>query len=154
MKYRLIIAPFILLIIIAACNKDKFTTKPQLKIKSVSTDVVPVGGSVRYTLEFTDKEGDVNDSLFVKKVRLNRNVVPTNLDSFWTTIPSFPKNTQGEFLVDLNYQTILSALSPPSVPGNPQKKESDTLVIKFLARDKEGNKSDTVTSQQIVVLRL
>jgi hypothetical protein len=152
MKFKFI-APVILLLIIAACNKDKFTTKPQLKIKSVSTDVVPFNSGISFTLEFTDKEGDVNDSLFVKKVRLNQRVVATNLDSFWTTIPTFPKHTEGEFLVDLNYQTILSALQPPTVPGNPQEFEPDTLVVKFLARDKEGNKSDTVTSQQIVVIR-
>lgn len=53
----------------------------------------------------------------------------------------------------MNYQTILSATSPLPVIGNPTQKESDTLVVKFLVRDKGGNKSDTVTSEEIVVIR-
>lgn len=84
--------------IIAGCGKDKFQTKPQIKIKSPDKrTVVSFNGSIRFIIEFTDKEGDVTDSLFVKKVRLNRRVTPTNLDSFWNTIPDFPKNEKGSF---------------------------------------------------------
>lgn len=152
MKLKLII-PAALLIIVTACSKDKFTTAPQIEINSMSTSIVPPNSGIRFTIGFRDKEGDLTDSLFVKKVRLNQRKVQTNLDSFWTEIPDYPKFSQGEFLVDLNYQTIISAIFPPTVPGNPQQKESDTLVVKFLAKDKAGNKSDTVTSERIVVLR-
>lgn len=152
MKIKQII-PIAFILIIAACSKDKFTTEPQIEIKSMSTDVVPPNSGIRFTIEFRDKEGDMNDSLFVKKVRLNKRVVETNLDSFWTKIPEFPKHTQGEFLVDLNYQSIISATFPPPVPGSPNEREPDTLVVKFLAKDAAGNKSDTVTSDQIIVLR-
>ncbi|MBA2498906.1 MAG: hypothetical protein H0V30_04200 [Chitinophagaceae bacterium] len=152
MKFKQIIS-VALILIIAACSKDKFTTAPQIEIISMSTDIVPANSGIRFTLEFRDKEGDMNDSLFIKKVRLNQRVVETNLDSFWTKIPEFPKHTEGQFLVDLNYQTIISATFPPSVPGNPNERESDTLVVKFLAKDAEGNKSDTVTSDQIIVIR-
>ena len=48
-----------------ACNKDKFQTKPQLRIKSVNQTTVPVNGSAIFRIEFTDKEGDVIDSFFV-----------------------------------------------------------------------------------------
>ena len=137
-----------------ACRKNKFTTKPQLRIKSVSTDVVPVNGSITFTIEFTDKEGDVKDTLFVKKVRLNKKVVPTVRDSFSYVIPSYPDTKKGDFLVEMNYATIQSAISPPIIPGsNPPQRESDTLLVKFLARDKAGNKSDTVTSRRIIVIR-
>src|SRR6476660_9600753 len=99
---------------LVACNKDKFQTKPQLKLKSVSPDVVPFNSAIRFRIGFTDKEGDVQDSFFVRKVRLNKKVVPTNLDSFWVQIPDFPNTDQGEFVLDLNYQSIISAVNPPN----------------------------------------
>lgn len=150
--YKRLLAGFLFLGFLAACDKDKFQTKPQITIASVSTDVVPVNGNIRFIIEYTDKEGDVSDSLFVKKVRINQRVVATNLDSFWTTIPDFPKSQRGEFLVDMNYQTILSALSPPPGP-TPGSKEPDSLILKFLARDDAGNKSDTITSSLVIVQR-
>lgn len=154
MKTKLAISGILAAAVLFACNKDKFQTKPQLTIKSVSSDVIPFNGSIRFRIEFTDKEGDVQDSFLVKKVRLNQRVVPTNLDSFWAQIPDFPNTSKGEIFVDLPYQAILSATNPPNIPGStPPAKESDTLVVKFLARDNAGNKSDTITSKQIVVQR-
>jgi hypothetical protein len=139
---------------LVACNKDKFQTKPQLKLKSVSTDVVAFNSPIRFRIEFTDKEGDVQDSFFVRKIRLNKRAVPTNLDSFWTLIPDFPNTDQGEFVLDLNYQSIISAINPPNVIGsNPPVKESDSIILKFLAIDNAGNKSDTLTTKTIVVQR-
>jgi hypothetical protein len=136
------------------CGKDKFQTKPQLRIKSISPKTVPLNGSIIFRIEFTDKEGDVQDSFFVKKVRLNKRVVPTNLDSFWALIPDFPKSQKGDIVVTLGYQSIISAVSPPTIPGsNPPKKENDTLVVKFLAIDNADNKSDTITSDPIIVVR-
>lgn len=142
------------LFLLIACRKNKFTTKPQLRIRSVSTNVVPVNGSITFTIEFTDKEGDVKDTLFVKKVRLNKKVTPTIRDSFFYVIPSYPDTKKGDFIVDLNYISIESAITPPIIPGsNPQQRESDTLLVKFLARDRAGNKSDTVTSGRVIVIR-
>jgi hypothetical protein len=140
--------------LLVMCGKDKFETKPQLRIKSISPKTVPLNGTIVFRLEFTDKEGDVTDSFLVKKVRLNRRVVPTVLDSFWKNIPDFPKAQKGEIVVTLNYQSIISAINPPNIPGSiPPKKEDDTLVVKFLAQDKAGNKSDTVTTDPIIVVR-
>jgi hypothetical protein len=154
MKTNPFLVAVIGLILLIACKKDRFTTTPQLKIKSISTDVVPVNGSISFTIQFTDKEGDVKDTLFVKKVRLNKKIVPTIRDSFSYVIPGFPDTKKGDFIVDMNYATIYSAITPPNIPGtNPPQKESDTLLVKFVARDADGHFSDTVTSKQIIVLR-
>jgi hypothetical protein len=137
-----------------ACGKNKFTTIPQLKIKSISTDVVPLNGTITFKIQFTDKEGDVKDTLFIKKVRLNKKVVATIRDLITYVPPSFPDSKKGEFIVDLGYQNILSAITPPTIPGTvPPQKESDTLLVKFVVRDSQGNKSDTVTSSQVIVIR-
>lgn len=155
MKTKLILSFFLAAGLFFACGKDKFETKPQLRIKSVSTSTVPVNGNIRFIIEFTDKEGDVNDSFLVKKLRVNSRVVsPRILDSFWTKVPDFPVATKGEIVVNLDYQSILSASNPPTVPGSsPPVKESDSLYVKFIVKDKKGNTSDTATSKLIVVQR-
>jgi hypothetical protein len=153
MKSKLVL---ILLVIAAviSCKKDKLATKPKIKITSVNTTVVPLNGSFKVTLEFADKEGDVSDSIFVKKIRLNKRVVATTRDSFSLKMPDFPLNSRGEIVIDLTYQNILSAITPPTIPGsNPPVKEPDTLIVKFSLKDKAKNLSDTATTSQIAVIR-
>jgi hypothetical protein len=153
MKTSVTLAAIIVLAILG-CGKDKFETVPSLSVKSVSTDVVPLNGSLKVTLEFTDKEGDVHDSIWVKKQRINLRTTATLRDSLVYKIPSYPEKTRGEFEITLDFQSILSAINPPNIPGsNPPRKEPDTLNVKFAVRDKAGHISDSVSIGQIVVLR-
>ena len=140
-------------IFLAGCNKDKYTTKPILKFKSASNDVVPLGGTLRFELEVTDKEGDLSDTFFIKKIRLNKKVVPTIRDSFAIKFPTIPNTKNGIIQIDLTYENYLkSAINPPT-SGTPPIAESDTLLFKFAIRDKAKHVSDTVTSNRIVILR-
>jgi hypothetical protein len=150
---RTLLVVVILGVLILACNKDKFQTKPTLKLKSMNGNVVPVGASLLVEFEFTDKEGDVNDTIFVKKIRLNKQKVPTVRDSFGLPVPDFPKNTKGtiQVLMD-NAFYLASAANPPKDPVT-GKNQSDTLILKFALKDRANNVSDTVTTGQIVVLR-
>jgi hypothetical protein len=142
------------LILLIACNKDKFQSTPQIKISSVNSTIVPNGGSLEVTLSFTDKEGDVDDSIFIRKIRLNRVAVPTIRDSIKYKIPDFPNHTKGDINVTLDYQSVLSAVNPPNIPGsNPPTPQPDTLILKFVVSDKAGHKSDTATTGQIIVIR-
>ncbi|MGE5106900.1 MAG: hypothetical protein ACM3H8_05120 [Sphingobacteriales bacterium] len=146
----------ILLVIVSvlACKKDKLATVPKIKITNLNTTEVGLNGTLRVTMEFADKEGDVTDSIFVKKIRLNQRVVPTIRDSFRLKMPDFPANSRGEITLNLDYQAILSAITPPTIPGSiPPMKEPDTLIIKFALRDNAKNISDTVTTAQIAVIR-
>lgn len=153
MKFRLIIAA-VLVFTFIACNKDKFQTKPTISIKSINTEVVPQNGTFIITLECTDKEGDVEDSLILIKKRLNKRVVTTVRDTLRFKIPTFPANSRTEIEAVLDYQNILSALNPPNIPGsNPIQRELDTLVLRMAVRDKAGNTSDTIESRQIYVIR-
>lgn len=153
MNFRMIFAA-VLVFTFIACNKDKFQTKPTISIKSVNTEIVPLNGTFIMTLECTDKEGDVEDSLILIKKRLNRRVVTTVRDTLRFKIPTFPANTRTEIEAVLDYQNILSALNPPNIPGsNPIRKELDTLIIRVAVRDKAGNTSDTIESKQIYVIR-
>ena len=153
MKFNLFL--FIAIVVVAAaCGKDKFQTKPTVSIKSYNTKIVPANGTLRVILEVTDKEGDAQDSVIIIKNRLNRRVVATIRDTIRYKFPTFPKTTKIQAEATLDYQTILSAINPPTIPGsNPLQKEPDTLKLKFAVRDNAGHTSDTVTSQQIIVIR-
>ncbi len=152
---RLFISLLSIFILVAvACNKDKFQTKPTITIKSMSGDYIPLNGSLEVTLECTDKEGDVQDSIFVVKRRLNKRVVPTIRDTIRFGFPVFPTKTKTDIVLTFDYQSILSAQSPPFIPGSaPPQRELDTLIIKFAVKDKAGNISDTIISNTIQVFR-
>jgi hypothetical protein len=152
---RLIFAIVLLSSLMIACSKGKLTTTPKLELKSLSTKIVPVNGSLTVVLKFKDKEGDISDTFYVKKIRLNRRVVTTVRDSFYYKVPDVPAKTyRGEFQIDMDYQTILSAISPPVIPGsNPPQREPDTLMLKFATKDKGNHVSDTLIIPQIIVIR-
>ena len=105
-------------------------------------------------LDFTDKEGDISDTIFVKKTRTNRIVVPTIRDSFVLQVPPFPDRSRGIIQLELKYQNhLLSAINPPSSGGTPPNLHDDTLVFQFALRDKAKHISDTVTTGPIIIVR-
>jgi hypothetical protein len=134
--------------VLTGCSKDDINSKPTLKLKFVSGNVVPVNGRLVFQFDFTDQEGDVSDTLFVKKVRLNRRVVPTIRDSFALKVPNAPAKQKGIIEIELGYQNFLITGNPSGTP------ENDTLLFKFALKDKAKNISDTLTSERIVILRL
>ena len=144
----------IVVFVLVACGKDKFQTIPQLKLKSRSSDIVPINGTLRLNVEYTDKEGDVNDSLLIVRQRLNVRGA-TQLAASPYGIPDFPHTDKGEFEISLNYQFgLVFGLSPLRVPGsNPARNEIDTLRLKIVARDAAGNKSDTLVVDNVYVTR-
>jgi hypothetical protein len=140
-----------------ACSKDKYQNKPQISIKSINTSVVPIGGNLDIILSYTDKQGDLgDDTVFVRKIRVNNRVVATIRDTLFLHIPNFPNNPKGDIELNLDYQLdVISASNPPAIPGtNPVQYESDTLVLKIAVKDRGGNTSDTLTTGKIVVQRV
>jgi len=153
MKTRILLAVIIVFGMIS-CDKDKFETVPQLEYKSRNTDIVPVNGSLRLNVEFRDKEGDVSDSVLIVRQRLNKRG-PVQLPANPYGIPDFPKTDKGEFEITLEYQFhLITGLTPIRITGsNPVKNEVDTLRLKIVARDKGGNKSDTLVVDNVYVIR-
>jgi hypothetical protein len=143
---------FFLVALIISCSKDKFETVPQLRVVSTNTDIVPVNGVLRVTLEFTDKEGDVSDSIFVIRQRLNKKL-PVTRPPVPYKIPPYPVTTKGEIQVDLEYQNgLVFGINAINIPGsNPQQFERDTMNLKFYVKDAAGNKSDTAFVSVIVI---
>lgn len=150
---RILALALVVALLAVACDKNKFQTKPSLTLKSTNGDIVPAGAALVLNFEFTDKEGDVNDSIFVKKVRINTVKTATVRDSFGLPVPNFPKNTQGEIQVSLDHSFYLvAAITPPRDPVT-NKYHNDTLMLKFALKDKANNISDTVTVGPVIILR-
>jgi len=147
------------LIGIISCNKDKFQTKPQLTLKSVSNKVVPMNGTLKVELEFTDKEGDIDSVLFIRKERLNKRPVRTTpapatlRDSLVFKIPDFPNKDRGMISMVLEYERHLKHANTPWTIPNSTDKEPDSLNLKIVLRDKGGNVSDTLSINNVIILR-
>ncbi len=135
-----------IIFILAACGKDSFQTKPQIKIKSFNGNVLPVGSELIMNLEFTDKEGDLGEGKLVYiPRRLNRRPLPQSVpgyDSVVNILPDFPNKSKGEMEIRLNYNFL-----------HKSDIENDTIHFRFVAVDRAGNKSDTLVSDRFVILR-
>jgi hypothetical protein len=147
---KIIYSALAIVLVLFACSKDSFETKPQISIKSVSPEFVPIGGRLNIRLEFRDKEGDVDDSLFVIRERLNINSFSPPFELKYD-IPEFPEKSKGEFEITIPYATGLTLNLNPI--GSSPNFENDTLRLKLVVKDKEKNTSDTAIIERVVVGR-
>lgn len=147
MKAKLLIFSAILLGI-TACKKDSFTTRPQLQFKSVNGKTFGSGSAIIFSLEFTDKEGDLQDSIWVQKVtRVNG----CNNFSDRAKIPNFTATSNLKGVFEIGY-------SNGFVPGSnytviPSCSKIDTCYFRFWTRDNAKNASDTVVSPDIIIVK-
>jgi hypothetical protein len=147
MKTKILVT-LLVVIVLGACKKDKYNTTPTLTLKSVGNKVVQTGGILRVEFQVTDKEGDISDTLYFKKIRINKRTTTTIRDSLRFQIPAAPKTTDGFIELNLQYQNhLISAISP----GNPR--QNDTLNLQFSVRDKAKNRSEPVTVENVVIIR-
>jgi hypothetical protein len=146
MRYTLLFSIF-LFAILSGCKKDKFSSKPSLKFKSVSTTVLPPGQLIQFTLSFTDAEGDLNDSMFIQKVEPTCEA-SNNSDTY--LIPDFPvsSNEKGDLIVTFgNNPNDISYFNMAA-----QCQRNDTAVFRFAIKDKANHVSDTVSSHPIIII--
>ena len=135
-----------LAVIIFACSKDKFETKPLIEVRSISTKELVQNQTLSIRLDYFDKEGDLGTgSFFAAKLRLNALPLGTGhpdlVDSFYYTLPEFPNRDKGEITLQLEYDRLKESLS-----------ENDTVMFRLAVMDKAGNKSDTISTDPIVIL--
>lgn len=144
MKYS-IICSAILTFFLAGCGKDKFETKPNLTFTSVNTTTLRSGQLLQFTLTFTDKEGDISDSLWV------RNVSDCGTSNFTTKykVPNFPasSNQKGEIIFTLGFN---AGTEFPDI--SPKCGRDETAVFSFVLSDLKNNVSDTVSSPPIKII--
>lgn len=138
----------IVIFLFAGCEKDNYTTKPQLKYKSVNTTLLGPGNVIVFTLSFTDAEGDLTDSLYIEK--FEPKCINSRFVDFYK-LPEFPtsKNQAGDIIITYGYNVTGA---PPILPPQCFNRD-DTCVFRFVLKDKAKNVSDTAVSEPIIILR-
>ncbi len=145
MNNRIILC-VVAIVLTVSCTKDKFTSKPQLFFKSVNTTVLPNRSILTFSLQFTDREGDVGDTLFINR---NSKICPNSVNKNLTTlIPKFPTTSFQDGVFELNFAYNISNAGYPII--NSCSNRSDTSIFRFWIKDKAGNISDTLNSPAIV----
>lgn len=137
---------------LAACSKEKFNTRPSLEFKSVNATVFQKGDLMEFVLKYTDKEGDIQNGLYVEEVT-KVNCSGNNSSTTYPVPASVPlkNNSAGEIAVSYIYATNSPTGVPPTYPGAGCQK-NDTCYFRFALTDRANNTSDTVTSPQIVLV--
>jgi hypothetical protein len=147
MKY-LVIALTAVLVLLMACSKDKFQTKPSLEVKSANKSL-DVGENFSASLTFTDKEGDVDSVIYIIRERINNGGKRTVSDDY--TVPEFPNISKGDIQVTLDYYLQLTQGFTAIVLGG--VRQADTMNIKFVLKDRANNLSDTAIVSNVVIKR-
>jgi hypothetical protein len=131
-----------------SCGKDKFTTAPQLKFKSIKPDRVPSNILINspdvpiLTVGVTDLEGDLGfrngkdtSFLYIRHISLNRT------DSF--RLPDLQsvsgKNFDSDIIINL-----FDVLRPD--PRYTNRPRVDTLQYELYVKDFAKNKSNVITA--------
>jgi len=150
MKTKLLIVA-LTTIFVTACSKDKFGTKPQLTFKGVNTDVLYPNAVIEFTLHYTDKDGDIqNTQFYIEKITKNCTLSNFVDSSHYTPMDVPPKkDAEGDIIIRYLYGI---ADGYATITG-PVCDENDTCVFRFALKDQANNSSDTVTSSQIVIIK-
>lgn len=137
-----------LLGVMASCNKDKYTTAPQLKDKGFTANSanssINFQNSPRLKLEVTDAEGDLGmipgkdtSKLFIK------NTLTGKIDSL-QLFPDLSTVSTKNFRADVEI-SLFTVLGGRSLPPS-QRPYRDTLRFEVWLYDFAKNKSNVVTS--------
>jgi hypothetical protein len=95
-----------------ACKKDTYTSKPQLSIKSINSTVLKQGDLLYFQIQFTDAEGDIQDTLWVQKVS---RTCPTTFGVQFTSKNKVPDFTPTSNLVIMPISRVITPL-PVAAP--------------------------------------
>lgn len=155
MKAKLLFL-FVLAGMLAGCKKEKYQTEPQIEIKSVKVGGIEdqfgtVGSTIEIELTVTDKEGDVEDSIFIDKVDAATIPCPGNtlLQDIYK-IPDYPNEANQKVTFRIRYSTI-SVLGYGLLGGASCSPRKDTSFFRFVVSDKAGNKSKPVSTDPIAL---
>ncbi|MBC8034528.1 MAG: hypothetical protein H7Y03_10305 [Chitinophagaceae bacterium] len=142
-----IIGSIALIIFIVACSKDKFQSKPTLELKSIGEKTVPLNGTLKIELEYTDKEGDIaGDTILVFKVRNNLREAATLVRPVLDYLlpPETPNKRTGVIELIMANRDLVASDAPI---------ENDSLTMRFVLKDNASNVSDTLDVEDIVITR-
>ncbi len=143
----LLITIFVLAV---GCSKDKFTTIPQVTINSISPSTVRSGDIIVVKGKYTDKEGDIDSVLIVRK--FYNTTVATRTDTLerilFSSIGAPEKTTEADIQLTFEYNTnntnyrFLSGVQ-----------KDTTATLGLLLIDKKSNRSEFKESAKIRLIK-
>ena len=146
-------------LVIFSCKKDTYSSTPKLTYKSVNTKTLYPKQVVKFTLNVTDAEGDITDTMYVQKININKVKDSCKSSGFSDKypVPTFPSTK------NLNQDILVSFASGANVPIGASNSYyvniafgcsvNDTCYFQFIIKDKANHKSDTVRSETIVIVK-
>lgn len=151
MKAKIGFLLLITVIIANSCNKDKFTTRPQLIFKNVNATRIVSGQALTFTFDFTQKSGTL-DTLYIKRTSLMCDST-TYVNNYNYKVPSFTQvdNQTGQITVSFAFNTTITGAV--NISNGTCNVQADTSIFKFCLGDKEGHFSDTIKSGKITFVK-
>jgi hypothetical protein len=134
-----------------ACKKDTYTTKPQISMKSISATTLSQGDLLTFNISFTDAEGDIQDTLWVQKISRTCPGTPGAQFISRNRVPNFTPTSNLKGILEINYAYNANIPGYSTIVGCGTK--NDTAYFKFWLQDKAKNVSDTLVSENIVLLK-
>jgi hypothetical protein len=136
-----------MIFIAISCNKDKFTTVPQVSITSISPSTVSNGNIVSMKGNYTDKEGDIDSILIVYKWYNGAAVVKKDTFRYTFAGLNLPSKTdEADLSIDFQYNTS----NPNGFVTLPAASPRDTTgTLGLILIDKAKNRSIYAESKQI-----
>lgn len=135
---------FALVVIAFACTKDKFTTEPQVSVKSISPSVVFNGDIITMKGKYTDLEGDIDTVLVVYKWYDGATVVKNDTFRYpFSPLDVPPKTQEADINVTFAYN---NTNNPPYLPG---VSKDTTASLGLILKDKSSHRSNYSESDKI-----
>lgn len=133
--------------LLVACQKNKFQTTPQVKIKSIAPAEVNQGDVITMKAKVTDKEGDLDSIYIVYKwydgtTPVKNDTLRYGLDYFNIT----DGLKDGEINVHFGYGFLGDY---PILPQSPLNLRDTSATLGLIILDKEKNRSEYAESDKI-----
>lgn len=149
---RIVIVAFIAGIF-TACSKDKFESVPQIEIKEFGPEEAIKGNLIELRAVVKDKEGDIQDSLYVVRNRFNATSgawLNSDTIRYYIATLGAPENQETEVMVRFLYGELRPDIAPIENLVTVDRRYSLGLIVV----DKKGNKSEYVESEKILLRKL
>lgn len=140
---RIIVSMALIALFFVACNKDKYTSAPQIEYKELTSNIYinttdPNFETPKIRFSITDAEGDLGDTAYIHV----KNLVNGRIDSF-----RFP-NLDGATRKNLKANVTVEVLG--GCEGNFPPGHIDTMFYEVYVTDYAKNKSNTITTTEPV----
>ncbi len=146
MKYSLFVL-IVLVVIATACNKDKFTTEPQVEVKSITPETVFNGNIINLKAKYTDDEGDLDSAYVVYKWYNGATVVKADTFRYPYSILNLPSDLRrADIEVIFEYNTNNN---PDLVPLPGVSVRDTTATFGLILIDKARHRSNYSESTPI-----